>query len=215
METEASTASAASDMNEPAATIALVGNTFFVGSLQEIDEARFLQLRELLRAASVTSRISRSAIPDPRTPPAFVAGSGWGATYMVGNPTMLDDLRYLGVDAVCAANNHVSDFGDAGIVSTASHLAEHGFPYAGIGASLRESSQAGFVETPRGLRIAFVVACDWGPRGSQGLGFPWPAGYLGSDDGHPFPPARSQSPAIRATLAYLGDSDGVPARNKS
>jgi hypothetical protein len=182
MKTETSTAGATSAAT-PMATVAVVGNTFFAGSLQGVDETEFLQVRRMLRAATVTLANLECAIPDPGTPPAFVAGSGWGATNMVGSPTMLDDLRDLGVDAVCAANNHVSDFGDAGILSTVSHLKSRGFPYAGIGASLHAASRAGYVDTP-----AFIVACDWGPRGSQGLGFPWPAGYFGSDDGPPFSP---------------------------
>jgi poly-gamma-glutamate synthesis protein (capsule biosynthesis protein) len=107
---------------------------------------------------------------------------------MVGTTDMIEDLKFMGVDGVCAANNHVSDFGDAGVLSTIRHLRERGMPYAGIGASLTEATQAGYVESPSGLRIAFIVACDWGPRGSQGLNFPWPVGYMPSDDAPPFRP---------------------------
>jgi len=167
-------------------TVALTGNTFIAQPVRAIREPRFLRTVELLRAADVTLTNLECAIPDPDDPPAFAAGSGWGATYMVGTPDMLDDLRYMGVDGVCAANNHVSDFGDAGILSTVAHLRAARMPYAGIGASLTEASEAGYVTSPTGLRVAFLVACDWGPRGALGLNFPWPHGYLASDEAPPF-----------------------------
>src|SRR5688500_2606192 len=96
-------------------SVAMTGNTFIAQPVQEIREPRFLRTVELLRDADVTLTNLECAIPDPSDPPAYAAGSGWGATYMVGTPDMLDDLRYMGIDGVCAANNHVSDFGDAGI----------------------------------------------------------------------------------------------------
>src|ERR1043166_3402735 len=123
-------------------TVALTGNTFIAQPLRRIDNPRFLQTVDFLRQADVTLTNLECSLPDPETPPAFVAGSGWGATYMVGRPGMLDDLRFLGVDGVCAANNHVSDFGDPGIVSTVRRLRDAEMPYAGIGASLTEASEA-------------------------------------------------------------------------
>jgi poly-gamma-glutamate synthesis protein (capsule biosynthesis protein) len=59
-------------------------------------------------------------------------------------------------------------------------------PYAGIGASLTDATRAAYVDTPTGLRVALIVACDWGPRWALGLNFPWPVGYLASDDAPPY-----------------------------
>ncbi|MBW0093852.1 CapA family protein [Pseudonocardia sp. KRD-184] len=167
-------------------TIALTGNTFIAQSVRRNAHPRFLQTVDLLRAADVTLANLECTIPDPDTPPAFVAGHGWAATYMAGTPDMLDDLRFMGIDAVCAANNHVSDFGDAGVLSTVQALRAAGLPFTGIGASLTEATQPGYIDTPAGLRVAFVAACDWGPRGALGLGFPWPMGVLASDEQPPF-----------------------------
>jgi poly-gamma-glutamate capsule biosynthesis protein CapA/YwtB (metallophosphatase superfamily) len=175
-------------MSRARTTVALTGNTFIANPVQRLRDPRFLRTIEYLRSADVTLTNLECSIPDPGTPPAFAAGSGAGATYMVGTAAMVDDLKFMGVDGVCAANNHVSDFGDAGILSTMRVLRDKGLPFAGIGASLTEASQAAFVTAPTGLRIAFLVACDWGPRGAQGLNFPWPHGYLPSDDGPPFTP---------------------------
>ena len=81
-------------------TVALTGNTFIAQPLRRIDNPRFLQTVDFLRQADVTLTNLECSLPDPETPPAFVAGSGWGATYMVGRPGMLDDLRFLVLLAV-------------------------------------------------------------------------------------------------------------------
>jgi poly-gamma-glutamate synthesis protein (capsule biosynthesis protein) len=128
-------------------------------------------------------------VPSPEDPPAFAAGQGWAGTHMRGTPQMLEDLKFLGITGVTAGNNHVSDFGDSGVLSTLRHLRAASLPYAGIGASLTAASGPGFVDTRTGLRVAFLSACDWGPRGTHGLNFPWPAGYLPSDER---PPWRSR-----------------------
>jgi hypothetical protein len=169
-------------------TVALTGNTFIAQPIRHLQHERFHATVEYLRDVDVALTNLECALPDPDIPPQFVAGSGWGATYMAGRPGMLDDLKFMGIDAVCTANNHVSDFGDPGILATIRHLKAKQMPYTGIGASLTEATQAGFVDAPTGLRIAFIVACDWGPRGSQGLNFPWPVGYMPSDDAPPFKP---------------------------
>jgi poly-gamma-glutamate synthesis protein (capsule biosynthesis protein) len=146
----------------------------------------FLGVVDLLRATDVVLANLECAVPDPDDPPAFVAGGGASATHMIGTPAMLDDLKYVGIDGVCSANNHVSDFGDAGILSTIRHLRAAGIPYAGIGASLTEASEPAYVDSPSGLRVAYIIASDWGPRSDLGLNFPWPAGYMPSDERPPF-----------------------------
>jgi poly-gamma-glutamate capsule biosynthesis protein CapA/YwtB (metallophosphatase superfamily) len=169
-------------------TVALTGNTYLAQRVSAYRDTRFLKVVEYLRSADVTLTNLECTIPDPGTPPAYVAGMGWGATYMVGTAAMLDELKFMGISAVCAANNHVMDFGEAGVLSTARELTKAGIPFAGIGASLTEASQAAYIDTPTGLRLAFIAACDWGPRGRMGLNFPWPVGYFASDDAPPFVP---------------------------
>src|SRR4051812_46919806 len=120
-------------MDSNLTTVALTGNTFIAQSIQGLRNPRFLETVEFLRRMDVSLTNLECAIPDPDAPPAFVAGSGWGATYMVGRPRMVDDLKYMGIDGVCAANNHVSDFGDPGILSTIACLRAKQMPYAGIG----------------------------------------------------------------------------------
>jgi len=169
-------------------TVALTGNTYLAQSVSNYDEPGFLNLIQLLRESDVALANLECTIPAPEDPPAFVAGTGWSATYMPGSVEMLEELNSLGIDGVCTANNHISDFGDAGIVSTLKHLSAAGLPQAGIGGSLREASGPAYVTASNGMRVAFLAASDWGPRASKGLNFPWPAGYFPSDDGTPFKP---------------------------
>src|SRR5579871_6429568 len=120
-------------------TVALLGNTFMAHRVSRYHDPAFLQVVDRLRETDVVLANLECAVPDPDDPPAFVAGGGASATHMIGTPEMLEDLKYVGIDAVCAANNHVSDFGDPGILSTTRHLREADLPYAGIGASLTEA----------------------------------------------------------------------------
>jgi poly-gamma-glutamate capsule biosynthesis protein CapA/YwtB (metallophosphatase superfamily) len=169
-------------------SVALTGNTYLSQTVAAYTDPGFLQLVKLLRGSDVALANLECTVPDPEDPPAFVAGTGWSATYMPGTPAMLEDLKFMGIDGVCTANNHISDFGDSGILSTIRHLKAAGLPQAGIGGSLREAEQPAFLETRAGVRVAFLAASDWGPRASQGLNFPWPAGYFPSNDGPPFRP---------------------------
>jgi poly-gamma-glutamate capsule biosynthesis protein CapA/YwtB (metallophosphatase superfamily) len=170
----------------PDTTVVLAGNTFIAQPITRNRNPRFGKVVELIRAADASICNLECAIPDVDSPPAYMAGTGWCATYMLGTPRMLDDLKFLGISGVCAANNHVSDFGDSGIRSTIKHLRQARLPYAGIGESSTEAAEAAYLDTPSGLRLAFIAVCDWGPRGSLELNISWPVGYIPSDDDPPF-----------------------------
>ena len=70
------------------------------------------------------------AIPHPSGWPAFGSGMGWAGSYLGAPPTMVDEIKALGFSAVYAANNHVADFGENGILSTMKHLRRGGIPFA-------------------------------------------------------------------------------------
>ena len=167
-------------------TVALTGNTYLEHPVSGYRDERFLEVVEFLRKQDVTFTNMECAIPDEDDWPAFVAGMGWSATYMGGLPTMIDEMKFMGVNAIYAANNHVIDFGENGILSTARHLRERGMPFAGIGASLTEASEPCYVDAPNGRRVAMISTVDWGPRGLMDLPFPWPVGFMPSDDGPPY-----------------------------
>ncbi len=166
--------------------IALAGNVFLQHRVSAYRMPRFLQLVEFLRGADVTFANLEGTILDGDEWPAFVAGMGWSATYLGGAPQMVDELRFLGIDALWTANNHSVDFGEKGVLSTAHHLRRAGMPFAGTGESLVEASQPAYFDTPNGCRVGTVSAVDWGPRGVMDLPYPWPFGVMPSDERPPY-----------------------------
>jgi poly-gamma-glutamate capsule biosynthesis protein CapA/YwtB (metallophosphatase superfamily) len=173
-----------SDSTETA--IALTGNVYLEHPVSHYRMERFQPVVDFLRGCDATLTNMECAIEDGEDWPAYMAGTGWSATYMAGKPSMVDDLHYLGIDAVYAANNHVGDFGEAGILTTIKHLRNRNMPFAGIGASLTEATEACYFDTPNGRRVAVISALDWGPRGIMDMDFPWPWGQMPSDDGPPY-----------------------------
>ena len=149
------------------------------------NKAGFAKLIELLKAADLSFTNMECAIQDGEDWPAFGSGMGWAGTVMGAPPSMIDELKFMGIQAVFAANNHVADFGEAGILTTINYLKRGGMGYAGIGASLTEASQPTYLETEN-ARVALIALADWGPRQMMDLIFPWPAGYMGSDELPPF-----------------------------
>lgn len=167
-------------------TLAFTGNIYMEHSLSVCKDEGFLRAIELMRSVDASFANLECSIRDGDEWPAFGSGMGWAGSYLGAPPSMVDDIKFLGITALYAANNHAADFGEQGILATIKHLRRAGIPFSGIGASLEEASAPCYVATPRG-RVAMICAADWGPRERMDLPFPWPAGYLPSDDGPWFP----------------------------
>ena len=161
------------------------GNVYLPCRVSVHHDQGFLDLVELLRGSDASFANMECVIHEDDVWPAFGSGMGAAGTYMTARPDMLDELKFLGIRAVYAANNHSADFGELGILSTIAHLKEAGIPYAGIGASLTEASEPCYVETQHG-RVALISASDWGIQYEMGIPAPWPAGYMPSDEAPPY-----------------------------
>ena len=145
-------------------------------------DEQFLKFVELVHSADVAFANMEGSIIDGDEWPAFGSGMGWAGSYLGAPPLMVDELKFLGITALYAANNHAADFGEQGILSTIKHLRAGGIPFAGIGASFTEAASPCYISTARGL-VALIAAADYGPRENMDLPTPWPFGYQGSDDG--------------------------------
>lgn len=73
------------------------------------------------------------------------------------DPVTAELLDVFGTDAVTLANNHVYDYGEAGLLDTMRYLDEAGIPYLGAGKNLDEASKILYYAVG-GRKIAIVSA---------------------------------------------------------
>jgi poly-gamma-glutamate synthesis protein (capsule biosynthesis protein) len=86
------------------------------------------------------------------------------------SPDRAAELATLGIDAVTLANNHMLDWGHAGLFDTIAALDAAGIPHVGAGATCAEALQPHFAEV-NGVRFAFI-----------GVAATLPPGFAAGDD---------------------------------
>lgn len=80
-----------------------------------------------------------------------------GGQWINTEPERLDDIEKFGFNLYGCANNHSMDYSFQGCLSTMRELEKRGMIFAGIGASLSESSKAAIYEIPeKNVRVAFI-----------------------------------------------------------
>lgn len=147
-------------------TIALTGDIMLTRSLAVFTEARFLQLRELLRSADVVfANFESSAREYNEGSPSLGHG-----TFMTTEPKLLEDVKWFGINLLSCANNHAGDYGEEGILASIRHLDTAGIPQAGTGRNLREARSPAYLDTPGG-RVALIATTsffhEWHQAGEQ------------------------------------------------
>ena len=126
----------------------LVGDALISRRLRPYREPRFLALRDILQGADVSIANSETLFHDFESSP--ISDSGPYGTYAQCDPIVIDDLKWLGIDMVSTANNHVVDYGEEGILTNIRNLKAHGMPFAGTGRTLSEAAAPTYLDTPRG-----------------------------------------------------------------
>lgn len=76
-----------------------------------------------------------------------------------GSISNISGLNYAGIDIVSVANNHVLDYGNAGLQQMLDSLSAHGIKYSGAGSNSYEAYTPAFMNK-NGLNIAFLRSCD-------------------------------------------------------
>lgn len=161
--------------------IALTGEALMGGKLSIYREPDYLRMIEMLRAAHVTFSNSECIFQNWEDAPNSYGGGGApGGSYMAVPPEYIDELKWAGINLIATANNHASDFGEAGILSQLRHLQERGLAHAGTGRNLTEATAPCYLDTPRG-RVAMLAAADWGPRGAGDIPWPFPMGVIAGE----------------------------------
>ena len=162
------------------AVFTFTGNCYFQDRPSALKHERFLKLVDVLRQSDASFTNLELVIQDGEDWPAHVAGNGRAASYLGAPPLVVEELKWMGIRMVYAANNHSSNFGEGGVLTTVKYLEAGGLPYAGIGPSLSRATAPGFLETASG-RVALVSAADWGPRGRSDLPYQMPVGVIAGD----------------------------------
>jgi poly-gamma-glutamate capsule biosynthesis protein CapA/YwtB (metallophosphatase superfamily) len=132
-------------------TLAFAGDVHFAGRTARLlsDPATaFGPIATVLRAADFAAVNLETAVTSRGTPQP--------KTYHFRTvPTAFTALRDGGVDLATMANNHVLDYGTAGLADTLAAAKAARFPYVGIGADAA-AAWAPYVTTVKGMRIAVV-----------------------------------------------------------
>lgn len=136
-----------------ATTIAIAGEYLAARPFAQHTDPGLLGIRDLLHAADVAYahlEMNFGAFGDVHAGRADTFGS-----YMLADPQVARDLRWLGVDVLSMANNHSLDFGRRGLLSTLGACRAAGLVCAGTGRDLDEARAPAYAETPGG-RVALV-----------------------------------------------------------
>lgn len=152
------TSSAGHPGDRGAPTLAIVGDCIASRPLAPLAEGddELAGVVERLRRADVTVGNLETAIV------GLDAGglAPWGVAddwVVRAEPSVAADLRALGFDAFGLANNHMLDWGVAGMRETRRHLDAAGLVHAGAGEDGARARAPAYVETPRG-RVGLVSA---------------------------------------------------------
>jgi poly-gamma-glutamate capsule biosynthesis protein CapA/YwtB (metallophosphatase superfamily) len=132
-------------------TLAFAGDVHFTGRTARLlsDPATaFGPVATVLKSADFTAVNLETAVTSGGTPQP--------KTYHFRTvPAAFTALRDAGVDLVTMANNHVLDYGQAGLADTLAAAKAARFPYVGIGTDA-DAAWAPYVTTVKGTRIAVV-----------------------------------------------------------
>jgi poly-gamma-glutamate capsule biosynthesis protein CapA/YwtB (metallophosphatase superfamily) len=150
-------------------TLAFAGDVHFTGRTAALlgdPASAFGRITSVLKTADLaavnleTAVTSRGA-PQPKT------------YHFRTTPLAFTALRDAGIDLVTMANNHVLDYGRAGLASTLAAATAARFPYVGIGTNAA-TAWAPYVMTIKGVRIAIVgvsqvaeLASSWVATGTR------------------------------------------------
>ncbi len=145
-------------------TFALAGDAIITRKLSVFEEPEFLALRELIQGAS--AGFVNLEILFHNFEPDVIPASQSGGTYMQADPTIAEELVWMGFDMVSMANNHTGDYGVGGLRRTTQAVEAAGLMHAGTGENLAEARAPGYLETPDG-RVALISAASTFPDGSR------------------------------------------------
>jgi len=157
-------------------------------------------VRALVRHADLAIANLENPIPD--NPSWHLGGLVFG-----GPPKTLPMFTNAGIDWVTLANNHINDYGDAGIQQTIANLDKYGIPHGGAGKGIAGAGQVSYLKAA-GTKIAIIACVAVVPTSFASGTSNW--GGLPCDDQYVLP--RIQQARQRADLVIIFPHWGVEYR---
>lgn len=138
--------------------------------------------------------------------PLTAAGERWWKTWKFfhfrADPAAARILQAGNVRFVCLANNHMLDYGAAGLLDTLATLDCAGIVHAGAGRDLAEATSGRLLEAG-GLRLGLLAATDGMPEFAAGAARPGTNHVAFRDDGPGLDWVETQAAILRAAGAAL------------
>ena len=148
-------------------SIAVGGDAMITRRIRPFKEEAFLKLVKVLRDADVTVTNLEMLFHD------YESSWQWsGGTYTRSDPRNLEELKWMGVDAVTTANNHAYDFSEGGFLSTLEHCRDLGLPQAGGGRSIDEARAPAYVDSVGGRVAVMGASSTFSEQSRAGPGRP-------------------------------------------
>jgi len=142
--------------------IVAVGDIMLTRRLTPFKERQYLALVELVRTGDASFFNLETAVRLPHEG-APIATRG---TTMTTPPALLDDIKWMGFNVAGAANNHITDYGQDGILAAVAHMRAAGMPFSGMGITLGQARAPAYLDTRNG-RVAVVAATSFFPEGAR------------------------------------------------
>ena len=178
-------------------SIAVGGDAMITRRMRAFEEPGFLKLIDILRKADVSVVNLEMLFHD------YESSWQWsGATYTRSDPHNLDELKWMGIDAVTTANNHSFDFSEGGFLTTLRHCKEIDLPTAGGGGDIDEARSPTYVDSAKG-RVAVMSATSTFSEQSR------------AGPGRPDFPGRPGVNALRHDVLHQVERDVFDALHKA
>jgi poly-gamma-glutamate synthesis protein (capsule biosynthesis protein) len=134
-------------------SVLATGDSILTQRISSNPDADFLGLVELIRKTDVKITNVEMVFPGRgRMASTTMHGIPLGA-----EPELLSELEWLGINIYGMAQNHATDYGVAGLVSSIEALEARGLIYAGVGRTLSEARAPRYFNAP-GCRVAYIAA---------------------------------------------------------
>lgn len=186
-------------------TIAATGDSFITRRLPAGDPAQ-PDLAELLGRSDIRFTNLEVTVHRMEGFPAAQSGGTWA----VADPSILEDLRRYGFNALAWANNHTLDYSYGGLEATIRYLDTYDWVHAGVGRNLAEAGGIKYMEF-QGGRAALIAATStfhesWraGEQRPDGIGRPGvnPLRYVTT-----YRISKEQMTRLKAIAAATGIND--------